>query len=200
MFATSAAAICPDVRTVFVDGKDAGNYRAAWAGSDIFVSLADSIQETFGLTPIEAMAAGLPSLVSDWNGYKDTVRDGVDGFRAPTWAPQPGGGKVIANDYESGLRNYEEYLFQANTAVAVDLKVVTDRLTQLVTNPDLRRAWARPVGRGPFSDFDWPQVYSRYQDAVGGAGSDPQACLGECEDKGLAARGAPARFGPHGAV
>ena len=27
------------------------------------------------------MAAGLPVVVSDWDGYRDTVRDGVDGFR-----------------------------------------------------------------------------------------------------------------------
>ena len=26
------------------------------------------------------MAAGLPLVVSDWSGYRDLVRDGVDGF------------------------------------------------------------------------------------------------------------------------
>jgi glycosyltransferase involved in cell wall biosynthesis len=36
-----------------------------WA-ADIFVSLVDSIQETFGLTLLEAMAAGLPVVGSDW--------------------------------------------------------------------------------------------------------------------------------------
>ena len=34
--------------------------------------------------PVEAMASGLPVIVSDWDGYKETVRDGVDGFRIPT--------------------------------------------------------------------------------------------------------------------
>ena len=77
-------------------------YRQAWAAGDIFISLSDSIQETFGLTPIEAMAAGLPVVVSDWNGYKDTVRDGVDGFRIPTWTPPPGVGERIAVEYEGG--------------------------------------------------------------------------------------------------
>jgi glycosyltransferase involved in cell wall biosynthesis len=33
------------------------------------------------------MAAGIPVVVSDWDGYKDTVRDGVDGFRIPTFKP-----------------------------------------------------------------------------------------------------------------
>ena len=31
----------------------------------MFVSLSDNIQETFGLTPIEGMASGLPLIVSD---------------------------------------------------------------------------------------------------------------------------------------
>ena len=30
------------------------------------------------------MAAGVPLVVSDWNGYRDLVRNGIDGFRVPT--------------------------------------------------------------------------------------------------------------------
>jgi len=29
------------------------------------------------------MASGLPVLVSDWDGYKDTVIDGETGYRIP---------------------------------------------------------------------------------------------------------------------
>ena len=41
------------------------------AASDMFISLADSYQETFGLTPIEAMASELPVVASNWNGYRN---------------------------------------------------------------------------------------------------------------------------------
>ena len=46
-----------------------------WAAADVFLSLVDNIQETFGITPLEAMAAGLPVVASDWDGYRYTMRD-----------------------------------------------------------------------------------------------------------------------------
>ena len=52
--------------------------------SDIFLSPADNVQETYGITPIEAMACGVVPIVSDWNGYRETVVDETIGFRAPT--------------------------------------------------------------------------------------------------------------------
>ena len=50
------------------------------------MSLSDNFQETFGLTPLEGMASGLPVIVSDWNGYKSTVRNNIDGFKIPTYS------------------------------------------------------------------------------------------------------------------
>jgi glycosyltransferase involved in cell wall biosynthesis len=53
--------------------------------SDVFVSPVDNIQESFGLSIIEAMAHGLPVIASDWSGYRDIVRHGVSGFLIPTY-------------------------------------------------------------------------------------------------------------------
>jgi hypothetical protein len=102
-------ASCPDVRCLFTDGRDESTRLDSWAAADLFISLSDNIQETFGLSPIEAMAAGLPVIVTDWDGYKDTVRDGVDGFRIPTWLPSPGAGAELARAHESGEVNYDMY-------------------------------------------------------------------------------------------
>jgi glycosyltransferase involved in cell wall biosynthesis len=43
------------------------------SSADIFVSPVDNIQETFGISILEAMAAGLPVIASDWSGYRDIV-------------------------------------------------------------------------------------------------------------------------------
>lgn len=67
------------------EGLKKGLFRAA----DFFVSVADNPQETFGLSLLEAMSAGLPLLVSDYNGYKELCSSDV-GVRIPTsWVSTP---------------------------------------------------------------------------------------------------------------
>ena len=42
-----------------------------------------SVQDGFGMVVLEAMASGLPVIVSDHVGAKEIVRDGMDGFISP---------------------------------------------------------------------------------------------------------------------
>jgi glycosyltransferase involved in cell wall biosynthesis len=161
-FRSAVAQFCPDVRAIFVDGGGE-LYGKSWRAADLFISLSDNIQETFGLTPVEAMAAGLPVLVTDWNGYKDTVRDGVDGFRIPTWAPEPGSGERLGRDYEVELTNYDHFLSRASTAVALDMRLLVERLAELVTNPELRRRLGEAGRARARALFDWSVIYPQYQ-------------------------------------
>ena len=50
------------------------------AACDLYVSLADNIQESFGLAPLEVMLHEKPVILSDWNGYKELVEDGISGY------------------------------------------------------------------------------------------------------------------------
>lgn len=163
-FISGAAEFAPSVRTIFVEGRDFARRDEAWAAADIFVSLSDNIQETFGLTPVEAMAAGLPVVATDWNGYRDTVRADVDGYRVRTWAPMPGGGMPIARGHENGLFSYDQYCWSAATTTAIDLDQVTQALTGLIESPDLRRRLGEAGRRHARDHFDWPVVYARYQE------------------------------------
>ena len=161
-FAAAQKALAPSVRFIWVDGQDELRYRQAWQGADAFVSLSDNIQETFGLTPVEAMAAALPVVVSDWNGYKDTVRDGVDGFRVPTTLPPAGVGADLAMRHALGLDTYDFYIGRASLATVVDPTALAAACTQLATQPELRaRMGAAGLARAQ-SDFDWPVILQRY--------------------------------------
>ena len=65
--------------------KDITDRPELYNAADVFTSPIDNLQETFGLTPLEAMSCGVPQVVSDWDGYKDTVEDGITGFRIPVY-------------------------------------------------------------------------------------------------------------------
>lgn len=159
----AAQQVCPDVRTLFLDGKDATVRRQCWAAADFFMSLSDNIQETFGLTPIEAMAAGLPVVVTDWDGYKDTIRDGVDGFRIPTAMPAAGFGDRLALDHESGQENYDRYCGLACLTVSVDQRALLECLIALITRPELRLKMGEMGRQQALQRFEWAVVFSDYQ-------------------------------------
>ena len=69
-----AAAFCPEVRLHLLNGRDEAVRREIRSAADMFTLLADNVQESFGLAPVEAMAAGLPVIATDWDGFRDTVR------------------------------------------------------------------------------------------------------------------------------
>ena len=55
-FRDGARQFAPAVNPIFLDGRDDAVCRDVWYAADVFTSLSDNIQESFGLTPIEAMA------------------------------------------------------------------------------------------------------------------------------------------------
>ncbi len=56
-----------------------------YAAADAFINLTLHHSENFGLVNVEAMSCGLPVVVSDWGGLRDTVPHGRTGFRVPTY-------------------------------------------------------------------------------------------------------------------
>jgi alpha-maltose-1-phosphate synthase len=164
-FKEDAKTLSPSVRHLYLNATVPEQSQQAWATADIFTSLSDNIQETFGLTPLEAMAAGLPVVVSDWNGYKDTVRHGVDGFRIPTLSMPPGTGQALAELYglrEYGGYNYHTYSGAASQLVAVDVAAATAAYRRLILDPDLRRTMGESGRERARTAFDWSVIFRRY--------------------------------------
>lgn len=161
-YAQARAQLAPSARFIGVDGADAVAYQAAWAAGDVFVSLSDNIQETFGITPLEAMAAGLPVVVSDWDGYKDTIREGIDGFRIPTLLPPAGSGDDLALRYARDTDTYDYYIGRVSMATAIDLGALTERLIVLASRPELRAELGQAGLKRVTSLYDWPVVLDQY--------------------------------------
>jgi glycosyltransferase involved in cell wall biosynthesis len=161
-FDEAIAALCSKVRVAIVRHGHADYPDGLWAAADIFCSPTDNIQESFGLTPIEAMAAGLPSVVADWDGYRDTVRDTLDGFVVPTLAPRPGSGAELAYDYFRGRATYGDYLGAVSQSTAVDIDSLTRARQTLAANPDLRREMGQSARRRARDSFEWSRIIRDY--------------------------------------
>lgn len=162
-FVQGARAICPSVRNLFVDARVPELRDQAWRGADIFCSFSDNVQETFGLTPVEAMAAGLPVLASDWNGYQGTVEHDVTGILVPTAMPGPGAAEDLAYRYFTGQDSYDQYIGNVSQSIAVDVAAAGAALTRLATDADLRKRMGEQGRRRARDHFDWPVVIAAYQ-------------------------------------
>ncbi len=156
-------AACPSVGYRIVDGRRKDVRFSIWSVADFFLSLSDNIQETYGLTPLEAMAAGLPCVVSDWDGYRESVREGLDGFRIATYAPRPGLGRDLAYRYAHGWSDYSYYIGAASQMAAVDLEAAAEAIYTLAANPDLRKRMGQTAQKQARSALDWKVLIPRYE-------------------------------------
>jgi len=163
-FIEGARRYCPSVNAIFLDGRKPEVRTRVWAAADLFTSLVDNIQETFGITPVEAMAAGLPCVVTDWNGYRETVRHGVDGFRVPTLLPLPGAGADFADRYAAGLDSYDYCIGRTSQVTAVDVEAAAEAYARLVVDASLRRRMGEAGRTRAAALFDWKAIIPQYLD------------------------------------
>lgn len=159
----AAAAYGPGIGFHLLDGNDRALVARMWAASDIFLSLVDNIQETFGITPLEAMAAGLPVVISDWDGYRYTVEHGIQGMLIPTLiGSETGAPPELSVGHALGTKTYQQYVGVLAQHTAVDVTAAAEAIAALVQSPDLRRRMGEAGRRRIANHFDWSVVAPMY--------------------------------------
>ncbi len=125
-----------------------------YAAADVFLSLSDNIQETFGLTLLEAMAHGLPVVASDWGGYRDIVEPGATGLLVRTlWARS-----FEDLDSLACVMDHREVSFRLARQTSVDPEGVEAALSRLVREPALRRGMGQAGLERVRRRYAWPVV------------------------------------------
>jgi glycosyltransferase involved in cell wall biosynthesis len=162
-FLETLHAFAPGVPVSVVNGMDPDLRFGVWHAADIFTSLADSIQETFGLVIVEAMASGLPVVASDWDGYRDLVADGETGFLVPTSMVRGGTADATAR-LLLGATDYDGFLAECNQAVAVDPDAATEAYARLIRDADLRRGMGSAGRQRVLERFTWAGVVRAYEE------------------------------------
>lgn len=162
-FRALAAQVMQTAQVHFIPANDERFPDGLWAAGDLFLSLVDNLQESFGLTPIEAIAAGLPRVLSDWDGYRDSVTHGQDGFLIPTLQPPAGMGDALAELMLGGRESYGGYLAKAAQCVAVDIRAAASAIAMMIDN-GLKRMQIAQKARQRLAAYEWQNVIASYED------------------------------------
>jgi glycosyltransferase involved in cell wall biosynthesis len=162
VFATAAARLMPSCGYHLLDGSVAADRKATLSGGDVFVFPIDNLQETFGLAPLEAMASGLPVIVSDWDGMKDTVTPEV-GIRVPTELPRAPLSNYVSYRHLGGTDSYLQYLSQISSMTPVDVGAMARALLALASDPALRARMGAKARDRARAHYDWAAVIPQMQ-------------------------------------
>lgn len=158
MLALWARVLRVDDRVTFRVDFSAPEKRLLLSAADVFVSPVDNLQETFGQSVIEAFAAGLPVIASDFDGYKDTVDDAV-GRRVTTRL-----GVDWSQVSELGPLLYERPLHLIlGQSIEVDLARLTATMAELANDRPLRERLGATARQRAKTTYDWRVVVKQLE-------------------------------------
>ncbi|MBF9048192.1 glycosyltransferase [Rhodobacterales bacterium LSUCC0031] len=163
VFNDCAKALMPDVSFHHLPGDDPVARKQTLSGGDIFAFPIDNVQETFGLAPIEGMAAGLPVVVSDWDGMRDTVTHDV-GFRAPSYFASAHATQPEAKGYLSGSLSYAQYGNRLSMVTEISIAKMTEAFVTLASDHALRQKMGKAAQARAEQIYDWRVVVPQMQD------------------------------------
>ena len=166
VFVHGASGLMPDVPFHHIDKADDALRLASLSGADVFMFPIDNLQEAFGIAPVEAMAAGLPVVASDWDGLRDTVTADT-GILIPTEAIRPALTQISGLRYLGGTDNFNQYLTQASAMTRIDVGGMARAIVALASDPQLRRRLGDAGQRRARELFDWGRVIPKMQDLWG---------------------------------
>jgi D-inositol-3-phosphate glycosyltransferase len=156
--ASIAAALSIGDRTRVIANPSRETKRQLYAAADVFVSPSDNLQETFGITLLEAMSAGLPAVVSRWSGYTDIVIQGETGFMvntalphfAETWSCSQPKSRLEGHDLLSAV-------------TIVDWRQLAGYLSILLADRELRKRMGAAAKRRAKLLYDWSVIIGEYE-------------------------------------
>jgi glycosyltransferase involved in cell wall biosynthesis len=171
---TMAAELGIEGKTVIVQNFDVSEKPLLYGAADIYVSISDNLQETFGISVVEAMASGIPVVVSDIDGYSELVEEGVQGYRIPTlWT-----GRLDMAEL-ADLMNFDTMQLLLAQCMVVDTEAMLGVLRRLSGDSSLREVLGQKGRERVAQRYAWPIIIEQYealwkqlkQEAVRGEGA-----------------------------
>jgi glycosyltransferase involved in cell wall biosynthesis len=127
--------------------------------ADVLVCPSDTVDETFGLAPVEAMACGVPQVVPDWDGYRDTVSHGETGFLVPTYWTNCSDDLTFTGVLAGSVFDR----IALGQSIVIDLVKTRQYLQYLMNNEQLGQDMGRRSRERALRDYSPESVVKRYE-------------------------------------
>lgn len=147
-----------DIRLIPVVRPTDEERRALYAMADCFLSPSDNIQETFGLTILEAGASGLPVIASNFDGYKDLIIPGETGILVPCLGPSA----TPETNALAGIWMDNQYHLRLAQQTVVDVPAMADAMALMGSNINLRKIMGKAGRHRVSSLYTWDAVIGQY--------------------------------------
>jgi glycosyltransferase involved in cell wall biosynthesis len=146
-------------RSICVENSPEFLKSSVYAASDVVVSPSDCIQETFGLSILEAMAHARPVIASSWSGYRELVEDGKTGFLIKTiWVPEAAETASILSTIAPPLST-AHYLAQRTI---MDIGELIEKLSLFADRSELSIEMGTAGRKRVESLYAWPHIADQF--------------------------------------
>ena len=112
------------------------------------------------------MASGLPVVVSDWNGYRDTVIEGRTGHRIATHSFQPGWSDINLQQLSLSEPALDQVSAHISGQIGVDAVSAGAALARLANSPALAIAMGALGMQRVEQHYDWKVVLNQYSELL----------------------------------
>lgn len=142
------------INFLLVPSPDNALRKELFAAADMFLSPVDNPQETFGLTMLEAGAASLPVIASDFDGYRDLVVDGETGVLIPTVGPKD----TTETDMLSGVWFDNQHHLQLAQQSVVSVPRLSEAIVRLAGDASMRKSYGEAARKRVAAKYTWDGV------------------------------------------
>lgn len=129
-----------------------------FGAADIYISVSDNLQETFGISVIEAMASGLPVVVSDINGYSELVKHSVNGFKIPS---------IWIDEFKlaelADIMDFNSMQLFFSQCMAIDTEKLYESILLLIKDSKLRKDMGLRARDSVRDKYCWSNVIQTYE-------------------------------------
>jgi D-inositol-3-phosphate glycosyltransferase len=139
------------------DGRDRPEI---YSMADVFLGLSDTPSESFGLAMIEALSCGVPVIAAAWDGYKENIVHGTNGFLVRVhWSD-----KLRHLDALQLLTTATQSCLAVTQSVAIDLDDLGETMVRCVSSPASEMERLSRESLRARDRYSWRTVVAQYED------------------------------------